>query len=52
MYHNTINDGLEKLKKYYTKFDEKPAYVLSLGKLTSGLLPNVMLTKYSPPPIL
>ena len=34
MYQKAINDGLEKLNKYYLWFDEKPAYILALGKLT------------------
>ena len=34
MYHNAIEDGLEKLKKYYTRFDQKPSYVLALGELS------------------
>ncbi|KAF8869823.1 hypothetical protein BD779DRAFT_1456446 [Infundibulicybe gibba] len=28
IYHPAIADGLEKLKKYYSKFDEKPAFIL------------------------
>jgi len=31
LYRDALSDGLKKLKKYYTCFDEKPAYVLSLG---------------------
>jgi hypothetical protein len=30
-YQTAINDGLAKLNKYYSRFDEKPAYVLALG---------------------
>jgi hypothetical protein len=30
-YHDAINDGLAKLNKYYSRFDEKPAYILALG---------------------
>jgi len=33
LYHNAIEDGLIKLRKYYSRFDNKPAYVLGLGKL-------------------
>jgi hypothetical protein len=33
MYHDAINDGLEKLKKYYSRFDQKPSYILALGEL-------------------
>ncbi|KAM6503159.1 hypothetical protein JOM56_000102, partial [Amanita muscaria] len=29
-YHDAIYDGLVKLKKYYTQFDDKPAFLLSL----------------------
>ena len=32
MYHDAINDGLEKLKKYYSHFDQKPIYILALGE--------------------
>ena len=31
-YQDTINDGLTKLQKYYSHFDEKPSYVLALGE--------------------
>jgi hypothetical protein len=31
IYRDAINDGLSKLNKYYSRFDEKPAYVLALG---------------------
>jgi len=31
IYCDAINDGLEKLNKYYSHFDEKPAYVLALS---------------------
>jgi hypothetical protein len=29
--HDAIKDGLAKLMKYYQKFDEKPAYILTLS---------------------
>lgn len=31
VYHNAIKDGLRKLQKYYSRFDQKPAFVLALG---------------------
>jgi hypothetical protein len=31
VYQTAIKDGLAKLSKYYSRFDEKPAYILSLG---------------------
>jgi hypothetical protein len=30
IYKNAINDGLAKLNKYYSQFDEKPSYVIAL----------------------
>jgi hypothetical protein len=32
IYQTAINDGLAKLNKYYSRFDEKPSYILGLGK--------------------
>jgi hypothetical protein len=32
LYKPAIEDGLAKLNKYYSQFDEKPSYVLGLGK--------------------
>ena len=32
IYSNAIGEGLAKLQKYYSRFDEKPSYVLALGK--------------------
>lgn len=32
LYHNALTDGLEKLRKYYSRLDEKPSFVLALGK--------------------
>jgi len=32
LYHNVINDGLNKLNKYYSCFDQKPSFVLALGR--------------------
>ena len=31
-YYDALSDGLDKLKKYYSRFDYKPVYVLALGK--------------------
>lgn len=30
LYHTALDTGLDKLRKYYLKFDQKPAYILSL----------------------
>jgi hypothetical protein len=30
-YRTAINDRLSKLNKYYSQFDEKPAYIIALG---------------------
>jgi len=34
-YHPAINNGLDKLKKYYLCFNKKPCYILALGKFSS-----------------
>lgn len=31
-YRNAIRDGLDKIKKYYNRLDDKPVYTLALGK--------------------
>jgi hypothetical protein len=31
IYKDAIQEGLNKLGKYYKKFDDKPVYVLALG---------------------
>jgi hypothetical protein len=37
LYHDAIKDGLAKLKKYYSRFDQKPSYILALGESAFGL---------------
>jgi hypothetical protein len=32
IYHDALRDGLAKIRKYYCRFDEKPGYIISLGK--------------------
>ena len=32
LYKDTLMDGLEKLRKYYSWLDEKPSFILALGK--------------------
>jgi len=32
LYRDAIQDGLNKLKKYYSCFNQKPAFILALGK--------------------
>jgi hypothetical protein len=39
-YSEAINEGLAKLNKYYSRFDEKPAFILALG-MFSSLLYNI-----------
>jgi hypothetical protein len=34
LYHDALGAGLDKLRKYYKRFDNSPAYVLALGKLS------------------
>jgi hypothetical protein len=40
LYHDTLDDGLKKIRKYYTRFDEKPAYIIALGECSSFLTSN------------
>jgi hypothetical protein len=42
VYQTAINDGLAKLNKYYSRFDEKPAYILALGMLISYDLSDIV----------
>lgn len=35
-YRGAINDGLAKLQKYYSRFNEKPSFILALGKSPLG----------------
>jgi len=37
-YRTAINDGLAKLNKYYSRFDEKPVYILAFGMALFELL--------------
>ena len=32
LYHDAINDGLNKFNKYYSCFDQKPSFILALGR--------------------
>ena len=32
LYKDALSDGLAKIGKYYTRLDEKPSFVLALGK--------------------
>jgi hypothetical protein len=34
LYQDAIKDGLVKLRKYYSRFDEKPSYIISLSKFS------------------
>ncbi len=35
LYKDALDDGLTKIGKYYSRLDQKPAFVLALGKLVS-----------------
>jgi hypothetical protein len=53
IYYDAINEGLAKLQKYYSQFDEKPSYVLALGKRPSNLSPSRLICIiYSPSSLL
>jgi hypothetical protein len=42
-YHDAIDDGLMKIKKYYSHFNEKPAFIIAL----SEYLPRLVSGDYS-----
>jgi hypothetical protein len=37
-FRGAIQKGLDKIRKYYSKFDEKPIYILALGMLQYHLI--------------
>lgn len=37
-YRDAITDRLQKLHKYYSRFDKKPSYLLALGKFDTDLI--------------
>lgn len=51
LYKPAITDGLAKLNKYYSRFDEKPAFILALGESLLHF-PFVTKSPSSPPPVL
>src|ERR1700678_2716157 len=44
LYKDALNEGLAKIRKYYTRLDQKPSFVLALGK-TFLLSPFIQLFK-------
>ncbi len=38
LYKEALGDGLAKLRKYYSRLDEKPSFVLALGEVSSSLV--------------
>jgi hypothetical protein len=53
IYHDMLKDGLAKIMKYYCRFDEKPAYIISLGKCSIILLYSISILKcFSTSPVL
>lgn len=44
IYKDVINDGLEKLKKYYSHFDKKPSYILTLGTFPSDMNSSILIS--------
>lgn len=39
VYRSAIERGIDKLKKYYYKFDSKDVYILALGKIFNLVIP-------------
>jgi len=52
LFKPAIKQGLDKVNKYYRRFDEKPVYVLALGKLVHPCFYHIANTFYSPSSIL
>jgi hypothetical protein len=38
LYKDALSDGLEKVRKYYSRLDEKPNFVLALGEFSFNLI--------------
>jgi len=38
LYKDALVDGLAKVGKYYSRLDEKPSFVLALGKTSKQIL--------------
>jgi hypothetical protein len=45
LYRSAIQDGLDKLNKYYSRFDQKPCYILALGKFCCNIFSDKGLTQ-------
>jgi len=45
LYQNAIQNGLNKLSKYYSHFDQKPCYILVLGKFCCNIFSDKVLTQ-------
>jgi len=47
IYKPAITDGLNKLNKYYSRFDEKPGFILALGNSLIGRIRSFQLTRFA-----
>lgn len=45
LYQNAIQDRLDKLSKYYSHFDQKPCYILALGKFCCNIFSDKVSTQ-------
>ena len=45
LYEDALSSGLQKLKKYYFRLDEKPSFMLALGKCFCNLI--ILINEYS-----
>jgi hypothetical protein len=41
-YQDALNNGLAKINKYYLRFDEKPPYIITLGKFACHFFDDVL----------
>ena len=47
LYKDTLTDGLDKLRKYYSQLDEKPSFVLVLGKICSTMINGIFTSPFA-----
>jgi hypothetical protein len=47
LYKDALTDGLEKLRKYYSRLDEKPSFVLALGKICSTMINRIFTSPFA-----
>ena len=47
LYKDALTNGLDKLRKYYSWLDEKPSFVLALGKICSTMINGIFTSPFA-----